>query len=270
MSTTPHRRSPTRDHHRRAVLRSIREMHGRIDEHLTLEDLARAAYASPFHFNRIFHREVGLPPGHFLSALRMETAKRLLLQTGQKVIDICLNVGFSSPGTFSRRFRDMTGLSPHHMRRLDRELGDDKVERYTPHTAGRGRGVIHARLHVPPDFHGLVFAGLFPTPLPQSKPLACAVLVRPARFRISGAPEGEHYLLAVGVPLRISPRQLLMPETALRGGSTSRPVVIRNGRCDHEPEIILRPPRPTDPPILITLPWEARRAAARDGAPGAS
>src|SRR5262245_58155120 len=104
--------------HRQAVERVILSMHQSLDTGMSLEEMSRAAFISPFHFNRIFHKLVGIPPCHYLSALRLQTAKRLLISTQELIIDVCLDVGFTSPGTFSRRFKDQVGLAPRQFRRL--------------------------------------------------------------------------------------------------------------------------------------------------------
>ncbi len=62
--------------HTQAVERTIQTMHTHLQELLTLEDLASVAYLSPFHFNRIFRRLIGIPPVEFLSALRFQAARR--------------------------------------------------------------------------------------------------------------------------------------------------------------------------------------------------
>ncbi len=250
--------------HRLAIQRAIHTMHEGLDQRLSLKDLAAAAYISPFHFIRIFHRIVGMPPGHFLSALRIQAARRLLITTRQKVIDVCLDVGFASPGTFSRRFRAFVGLSPHHLRRLARGLGAVnwprlKMTQLDDSVAGPGpRGVVRA----PEGFSGLIFVGLFSSPLPHSRPVGCAILDRPGSFRIRPVPDGQYYLLSLAFPRDVEARELLLCDTALRGGSTSEPIEIRDGLVEGPTELALRPAEVTDPPILLTLPWLISQAVA--------
>src|SRR5260221_10074100 len=87
-----------------AVERVIQTMHTHLQELLTLEDLASVAYLSPSHFHRVFHRLIGIAPGEFLSALRFQAARRLLLTTSLSVTDICFEVGYTSIGSFTSRF----------------------------------------------------------------------------------------------------------------------------------------------------------------------
>src|SRR5205814_4988789 len=99
-----------------AVERVIQTMHTHLHEVLTLEDLASVAFLSPSHFNRVFCRLIGIPPGEFLSALRFQAARRLLLTTSLSVTDICFEVGYTSTGSFTSRFTHLVGLSPRLLR----------------------------------------------------------------------------------------------------------------------------------------------------------
>ena len=84
---------------------------------VTLDHAARQACLSPFHFCRLFAEAFGETPHEFLTRLRIDHAKRLLLADNDSVTDICFQVGYSSLGSFSERFRSLTGLSPAAFRR---------------------------------------------------------------------------------------------------------------------------------------------------------
>jgi transcriptional regulator GlxA family with amidase domain len=97
--------------------RAIHLMREHFREPLTLDDLAHAARASPCHFCRAFVRATGVSPIQFLSTVRIETAKRLLITTDRRVTDICWDVGYASVGSFSTNFHHMVGMSPARFRR---------------------------------------------------------------------------------------------------------------------------------------------------------
>src|SRR5437763_8524365 len=99
-----------------AVERAIQAMHTHLYEVLTLEDLASVACLSPSHFHRVFCRLIGIAPGEFLSALRFQAARRLLLTTSLSVTEICFEVGYTSIGSFTSRFTHLVGLSPRLLR----------------------------------------------------------------------------------------------------------------------------------------------------------
>ncbi|NJQ05359.1 helix-turn-helix transcriptional regulator [Streptomyces lonarensis] len=83
---------------------------------LDVPSLARLAHISPAHFSRIFRATFGETPHRYLQRRRVERAMFLLRHTDRSVTDICFEVGFNSPGTFSRTFRDIVGTSPRTFR----------------------------------------------------------------------------------------------------------------------------------------------------------
>jgi transcriptional regulator GlxA family with amidase domain len=89
--------------HSLAVQRVIIAIRGRLDENISLTEMASVAYMSRYHFNRTFRQITGLPPRRFLSKLRVEAATRMLLNTNSSITEICLDVGYTSLGTFIRR-----------------------------------------------------------------------------------------------------------------------------------------------------------------------
>jgi AraC-like DNA-binding protein len=86
-------------------------------ERVTLEMAARHACLSPFHFNRLFALAFGETPHEFLTRVRIDEAKRLLLAENQSVTDICFGLGYESLGSFSLKFRQKTGLAPSTFRK---------------------------------------------------------------------------------------------------------------------------------------------------------
>ena len=80
-------------------------------EPLELDDLAKAACMSRFHFVRIFQHMYGLTPRVYLRDLRIAKAKNLI-KTGMPVTQVCLDVGYQSMPTFSSVFKKCTGYTP--------------------------------------------------------------------------------------------------------------------------------------------------------------
>jgi len=79
---------------------------------LDIRALARIAHVSEAHFIRTFRSTFGETPHRYLQRRRVERAMSLLRETDRSVTDVCLDVGFTSLGTFSRTFRDIVGQSP--------------------------------------------------------------------------------------------------------------------------------------------------------------
>lgn len=240
---------------RQAVERVILKMRERLDEPLSLKEMASIAFISPYHFNRVFHQITGLPPTKFLYAMRLEAAKRLLVMTDESVTDICFEVGYNSLGTFIRRFSELSGISPRRFRMMAqsslesmRDSFEDVAEVAQTPAVTRLTGEVDA----PEGFDGLTFVGLFETPIPEKKPVAGTVVTRPGVYRISPVPDGHFYLLAAGLAWSEDSKEYFLYESALRGGGQG--IKIYDGEVTGSTKLSLRPPAPFDPPILLALP----------------
>jgi AraC family transcriptional regulator len=82
-----------------------------------LDDAAREACLSPFHFHRLFKEVFRETPHEYGLRRRLERAARLLQETRLPVTQICLDTGFSSLGSFSTLFRRRFGVSPREIRK---------------------------------------------------------------------------------------------------------------------------------------------------------
>jgi AraC-like DNA-binding protein len=88
----------------------------------TIEQLARELHISPFHFIRQFEAVFGVTPHQFRIASRLELAKALLAGGEHSVTDVCMEVGFSSLGSFSTLFAQRVGETPSAYRRRIRTI----------------------------------------------------------------------------------------------------------------------------------------------------
>jgi AraC-like DNA-binding protein len=263
------------------VARVIVMMRRCLDQALSLEQLAAIGLMSPYHFDRVFRRIAGLPPRRFLSALRLEAAKRLLVTTRLTVSEICGKVGYASLYSFSQRFTAAVGVSPRQLRSLaEDETGALRESirgslRPTPAaSAAAGDQEVRGRVHVspgPPRLAGPVFVGLFQSSIPQGRPAACTILEGPGEFQIRGAPEGRYHLFAAACDGSVDDRRLLLDDHALLGGLEDS-VVVRSGRAAGPVSLTLAPATPFTPPMLVSIPAllhrgmkRARPLARRDG-----
>jgi len=247
------RESTTRLHYE-SVKRAIAEMRRQMGQPLSLRSLAKIGFASPYHFTRTFRSVTGLPPLHFLSALRLDAARTLLLHTRSKVIDICYDVGYSSVGTFTRRFTGSFGISPRQFRALAQSPRHAiRHQQSLPASHARlavGRG-FSGHVMAPSGFKGIVCVGLFSAPIPQSKPLACTIAAPNGDYHMPDAPLGKSFLFALGVELPIQARDCFCHDSVLRAGGQA--IRISQNDVSGDIDLILRAPLPTDPPILLFL-----------------
>ena len=247
--------------HRRAVERVITSARGRLCEPISLRDMSRVAYLSTFHFNRVFHQITGLPPAKFISAMRLEEAKRLLLNTNRSITDISFEVGYTSLSTFTRRFTQRVGLGPREFRYLAERITPVSVESLCAHYAElTGRATltpsVEGFVHSSKPSDGPIFVGLFRAHIPQSRPVGGALLTSPGAFQIGPVPDGTYHLLAAALPRLADTLGYLLPDSAsLSVGTANGLVIVRQGRASGPLTISLRPMALTDPPLLVSLPF---------------
>jgi AraC-like DNA-binding protein len=96
----------------RRMLRARDKMDRSYHKPLDVPALARVALTSEAHFIRTFKDTFGETPHRYLQRRRLERAMALLRETERPVTEICLDVGFTSLGSFSRTFTRVIGMSP--------------------------------------------------------------------------------------------------------------------------------------------------------------
>ena len=96
----------------RRLLRARDAMDRSYAEPLDVAAVAAVAHVSEAHFIRSFRSVFGETPHRYLQRRRVERSMFLLRETERSVTDICLDVGFTSLGTFSRMFREIVGETP--------------------------------------------------------------------------------------------------------------------------------------------------------------
>jgi AraC-like DNA-binding protein len=115
---------PTAQERRRAV-----EAAQWLDAHsaspVDLEQAARQAGLSPFHFLRLFSKALGVTPHQYLLRSRLRHAARLLCDESRPVTEVAYEVGFADLSNFVRSFHRAAGVSPRAYRRAAR--GDRKI-----------------------------------------------------------------------------------------------------------------------------------------------
>jgi len=79
--------------------------------------LAEMSHVSEVYFRRLFAREYGVPPHHYLQSLRMTRARQLLGSTALSVSQVAEQCGYASVYHFCRSFRQATGATPTEYRR---------------------------------------------------------------------------------------------------------------------------------------------------------
>jgi AraC family transcriptional regulator len=109
-------RASTRLELYRRLLRGRDYILSSLCEPILLDDIAREACLSPYHFHRTFSQVFHETPHRYLTRHRLERACHLLRQTDRSVTEVCFECGFESLGSFSSLFRRRFGVSPRAFR----------------------------------------------------------------------------------------------------------------------------------------------------------
>jgi len=114
-----------------ARLRRVTELvHGKVEDELTLQEMAESAGLSSTHFSHMFRKSTGESPHQFVLRHRVERAKEMLRAAEARVLDVAVACGFKTQQHFARVFRHVCGVSPtdyrlefhHHRATSEREI----------------------------------------------------------------------------------------------------------------------------------------------------
>ena len=98
-------------------LRRVTELvNAKIEEELTLQEMAECTGLSTAHFSEAFRKSTGKSPHQFLLRQRVERAKAMLREAEMRVLDVAVACGFKTQQHFARVFRQLCGASPTEYR----------------------------------------------------------------------------------------------------------------------------------------------------------
>ncbi|MDM5211145.1 AraC family transcriptional regulator [Peribacillus sp. NJ4] len=110
------------------IQKTIEYIENSLQDELSLENIARFAGFSKFHYHRIFHKEVGVTVSEYIRYRRIANAANMLLYTDEKIIDIALYYRFETQESFTRSFKKYYELPPGQYRKLVSKLTLQKEE----------------------------------------------------------------------------------------------------------------------------------------------
>lgn len=100
-----------------AVMKSLH-----MRESVSREEVAGAVFLNPAYLSRLFKRETGVSLSDYIIRIRLEKARELLVTTNYKISHIAEMVGYESFPHFTRLFKKMVGVGPHHYRTQHQQL----------------------------------------------------------------------------------------------------------------------------------------------------
>ena len=86
------------------------------EPHLSLSDVAEHVYVSQWHLSKLLNRETGQSFFDLLGGIRVEQARRLLMDPALRVHEVAERTGFSDVAHFSKSFKKFTGCTPGEYR----------------------------------------------------------------------------------------------------------------------------------------------------------
>ena len=99
------------------IQRAIDYVEANITEELDFEEVAKQAYSSPFHFQRVFGILCGVSLGDYIRMRRLSLAGEELSRGNAKIIEVALKYGYDTPESFTRAFTRFHGITPSEARR---------------------------------------------------------------------------------------------------------------------------------------------------------
>jgi AraC family transcriptional regulator len=99
-------------------LRRIKELvNAKIEDELSLDEMAQSVGLSTAHFARMFRKSTGQTPHQFVLRQRLERAKAMLRAADARILDVAVACGFKTQQHFAQVFRGVCGISPTEYRR---------------------------------------------------------------------------------------------------------------------------------------------------------
>ena len=226
------------------ALRASHYLRTRFRDRVTIEDLSAYLAYSPSHLTRVSTAAVGTSPMDYLAAWRLHEAKHLLVTHRLGVAGTCHEVGYTSVGTFSRRFLRDVGTPPGALRRIADRIAERTLPAVSLLVPAAGR--IRVRPQVPEEMRRALgpapyqWGGTFPRPVPSGLPVTGTLRRHIDEVELPVVP-GAPWILATILPDGADVHEQLAP---------TRPLVARL-RVPAEPV-----PGPVTLPVRAALPWD--------------
>jgi len=109
-----------------SIYHSLDVIEKRINEKLTVGNIAADVYISKFHYMRLFREVVGDSVMDYVNKRKLTLAAAALIETNAKILDIALDYGFDSRDVFTRSFKAFTGITPAEYRRNGKNMISSK------------------------------------------------------------------------------------------------------------------------------------------------
>jgi len=104
----------------RQITPAISYVDANYDKPMTLEEIARVSHLSASRLAHVFKEQMGITVIEYLTSVRIERAKQLLLATDQNCTEICFQAGYNNQSYFTRTFKELVGIPPREFRKRNK------------------------------------------------------------------------------------------------------------------------------------------------------
>lgn len=111
------RKESNRKFYQQNLNRVIEYIHNNLDSKIDIKILADISSFSPFHFHRISSALLGEPIGTYIKRVRVEAAAKMIRYSDERIENIAYNIGFETPSSLSKAFKNHFGISPSEYRK---------------------------------------------------------------------------------------------------------------------------------------------------------
>ena len=121
-----------------------------LDSAIAIDEVAKVACASKYHFHRMFYAAFKVTPADYIRKRKLTKAAAELVSGNLRVVDVATKYGYDSPNAFTRAFRQLHGLNPGKVRTTQAKLSvfNRVAFEYEP----RGTVVLDYRIIEKPEF----------------------------------------------------------------------------------------------------------------------
>ena len=102
----------------RILRKAIKYIKENYDKTITAEKLAEVVNLSPVYFSHLFKKHTGMKMTDYITDYKMQIAKNKLLETDLSINEIAVSVGFQEQRYFSKRFKQIVGMTPTEFRQM--------------------------------------------------------------------------------------------------------------------------------------------------------
>lgn len=95
----------------------IKYIQDNLNSELNRSELTNIVHLHPDYLSTLFRQHTGVSLSEYITIERINMSKKLLLKTNQSISDIALSVGFQNISYFSKQFKRIEGVTPHHFRK---------------------------------------------------------------------------------------------------------------------------------------------------------